>query len=168
MTLSQQIAQSLAELKGFSSPSPEVARWTGEQGLSVEIGFTGVDSLSCAFRELRLAADALCAAPIDSLQAWADQLCRRVTYLLEQLGPLEVDVPAQTVLVRSNPPTKDADRTSYYEMTVRAPGVVSLRRYVRDGEADRQAVDLVMTHEVLQRLVRDIVEAVPCTSGIPA
>lgn len=166
MLLNEQISQSLAGLKGLSSTAPKTVGWSIDHGPAVEIDFTAVESLSCAFRELRISADELKAAPLDVLKAWADQLCRKVTYLLEQIGALEADAEAQAVLVRSTPPTKDASRTSYYEMFVKAPGVVSLRRYVRDAATGkREAVDLAVTNEVLLRLVRDIVDAIPAVAG---
>lgn len=162
MLLHEQITQSLIGLKGQTSPIPRTVGWSAESGPAVEIDFTAVDGLSCAFRELRVTADALKAASLDALQAWADQVCRKVTYLLEQLGPLEIDRQEQVVLVRSNPPAKEADRTTFYEMFVKAPGVVSLRRYTRPArDAEREPLDIQITHEVLLKLVRDIVEAIP-------
>jgi hypothetical protein len=166
MLLHEQISRSLADLKGLSSLNPKTVGWSVDQGPAVEIDFTGIDSLSCAFRELRVSADALKAAPLDLLKGWADRLCERVTYLLEQIGPLELDGAAQAILVRSIPPAKDASRTSFYEMLVKAPGVVSLRRYVCEtASPDRQPVDINVTREVLLKLVRDIVEAIPTVTA---
>jgi hypothetical protein len=166
MLLHEQISQSLLGLKGLSSPTPKTVGWLVDHGPAVEIDFTAVESLSCAFRELRVSADELKAAPLDALKAWADRLCERVTYLLEHIGPLELDAEAQAVLVRSTPPTKDASRTSFYEMLVKTPGVVNLRRYVREApNGERQPIDLYVTNEVLLKLVRDIVEAIPTVAG---
>jgi hypothetical protein len=166
MLLREQISQSLVGLKGLSSPTPQTVGWSVDHGPAVEVDFTEVDSLSCAFRELRISADELKAAPLDALKAWADRLCERVTYLLEHMGPLEIDAEAQSILVRSTPPTKDASRTSFYEMLVKAPGVVSLRRYVRESATpDRQPVDIHVTNEVFLKLVCDIVEAVPAVAA---
>jgi len=160
MSLQEQITQSLGSLIGLSAPIPRTVGWSVDGGPAVEIDFTAADTLSCEFRELRVTADELKAAPLAALQAWADRLCRRVTYLLENLGPLEADQEGQTVLVRSTPPTKEADRTTFYEMLVKAPGIVSLRRYTRPArDAERVALDMQMTHEVLLKLVRDIVDA---------
>lgn len=163
MLLHEQITQSLAGLKGLADP--RTVGWSADGGTTIEADFTAVDSLSCAVRELRISADVLRTASMDELKAWADALCRRVTYLLEQIGPLEQDAEAQTVLVRSTPPTKEPDRISYYEMLVHAPGQVNLRRYTRAADGtDRQATDMLVTHEVLQRLVRDIVDAIPAVA----
>ncbi|MSR56587.1 MAG: hypothetical protein EXS05_02805 [Planctomycetaceae bacterium] len=162
MFFHDQVAQSLNALHGLMAPDTKTVAWQAADNVSVEVDFTAVESVGCAFRELRVIAGALEATSFATLQGWADELCRRVTYLLEQIGPLEADREAQTVLVRSSPPAKDAARTSFYEMLVHSPGVVSLRRYLCVAhDPARQAIDMQATHEVFLRLVRDLVEAVP-------
>jgi hypothetical protein len=133
-----------------------------EGGPAVAVDFTVVDSLSCGFRELRISADELKSSPFDALQAWANALCKKVTYLLETIGPLESDTAAQTVLIRSTPPAKQFEQTTFYEMLVQAPGTLSLRRYTRAAhDANRSSCDIQVTHEVLAKLVQDIVAAIP-------
>jgi hypothetical protein len=165
MSLAQQIAESLIQLKGYSSVSPRTATWRDERGLELSADFTAVDTLGCACRELRAAATSLNDAGFAAAAAWGEALSQRVTYLLERIGPLELDSAAQTVLVRSVPPTRLADKTSYYEIQIQAPGRLSLRRYERaPGTESRRQVDIHLTHEVLQRLACDIVETLPAGS----
>lgn len=160
MLLAEQITQSLASLKGLSSAIPKTVGWSVDRGLAVEADFTAVDSLGSAFRELRISAEELRDRPLDALQAWARAICQKVTYLLEHIGPLELDAEAQTVLVRSTPPTREPERTAFYEMLVQAPGVATLRRYNRAPHSiDRETVDIQVTHEVFLKLVSDIVAA---------
>jgi len=162
MLLHEQITHSLAGLKGLDSDAPATVAWSIEGGLAIAVDFTVVDSLSCAFRELRVSADELKAAGFDALQAWADSLCKKVTYLLEHIGPLECDTGAQTVLIRSTPPSKQPEQITFYEMLVQAPGTVSLRRYARAvHNDDRNLCDIQITHAVLTKLVQDIVAAIP-------
>jgi hypothetical protein len=162
MSLHEQITQSLAGLKGTATDVPKTVGWSAGVGPAIEVDFTVVDSLGCAFRELRVSADEFQNGAFDRLQTWAENLCGKVTYLLEHIGPLEADVGAQTVLVRSTPPTRQPEQTTYYEMLVKAPGVLSLRRYSRQaGGAERSACDIQITHEVLVKLVHDIVAAIP-------
>src|SRR5262249_55052812 len=143
MSLSEQIPQTLSSMKGFASESPRTVGWSVDAGPTVEAELTAVDSLSCALRELRISAPEFAAAPLEVLREWADRVCQRVTYLLEHIGPLEADAEAQAVLIRSTPPTKIAGQKSFYEMWVKAPGVVSLRRYRHSpGDTSREAVDL--------------------------
>ena len=93
------------------------------------------------------------------LQAWAGDVVRRVTYLLEPLAVLEFDASTQTVLVRSQPPTQKPAEIVYYEAIVQVPGTLSLMRY-SSPKADpfRQPVDMQMTNELLQRLVNDVIQ----------
>lgn len=166
MSLQEQIHQSLAGLKGTEPSVPRTVGWSDGTGPAVEVDFIAVDTLGCAFRELRVTADELKDCAFDRLKTWAENLCRKVTYLLEHIGPLEADAEASTVLVRSTPPTKAPDQTTFYEMLVQAPGVLSLRRYARPaGHGDRQPRDMQVTHEVLVRLVQDIVAAVPTAAA---
>jgi hypothetical protein len=162
MLLNEQITQSLASLRGLSSDVPKTVGWSVGGGPSVEVDFIVVDSLGCAFRELRLSAEELKSVPFETLRTWADALCKKVTYLLEHIGALELDAEAQTVLIRSTPPTRQPDQTTFYEMLVQAPGTLNLRRYSRAAHhPDRQPCDMQTTHEVLVKLVSDIVAAIP-------
>ena len=159
MSLHDQIAASLEGMKGLTFETPKTIGWAASGGPTVEVDFTAVDLLGCAFRELRITADELKDAPFERLKAWADELCRKVTYLLEHIGPLEVDTQAQTVLIRSIPPARRPAQTAFYEILVKAPGVLSLRRYTRAaGDPDRLPCDIRITHEVLAKLVGDLVD----------
>jgi hypothetical protein len=167
MLLNEQITQSLAGLKGLASDVPKTVGWSAGGGPAVEVDFTAVDSLGCAFRELRLSAEELKDVPFDRLRAWADELCKKVTYLLEHIGPLEADAESETVLIRSTPPTRQPDRTTFYEVLVQAPGRLNLRRYTRAAhQADRRPCDMQTTHEVLVKLVSDVVAAIPAVAVV--
>jgi hypothetical protein len=162
MLLNEQITQSLAGLMGLASDVPKTVGWSEGVGPTVEVDFTAVDSLGCAFRELRVSADELKNVPFETLKAWADDLCRKVTYLLEHIGPLELDSQAQTVLIRSTPPTREPEQTTFYEILVKAPGTLNLRRYSRAlRHSDREPCDIRIIHEVLLKLVADILAAIP-------
>jgi hypothetical protein len=159
MSLHDQIAASLEGLKGLTFEVPKTIGWATGGGPTVEVDFTAVDLLGCAFRELRVAVNELNGVPSERLKTWADHLCRKVTYLLEHIGPLEVDAQAQTVLIRSTPPSRLPAQTAFYEILVKAPGILSLKRYTRAaGEPDRLPCDIRITHEVLMKLVDDLVD----------
>src|SRR5262249_49058236 len=165
MLLHEQMIQSLAGLKGLASDVPKTVGWSAGRGPTVEVDFTAVDSLGCAFRELRLSAEELKDVPFDALKVWADELCRKVTYLLEHIGPLELDAEGQTVLIRSTPPTRQPEQTTFYEMLIKAPGTLNLRRYIRGVQADdRQPFFMQTTHEMVVRLVSVIVAVIPAAA----
>jgi hypothetical protein len=160
MSLHDQIAASLEGMKGLTFEVPKTIGWAVGGGPTVEVDFTAVDLLGCAFRELRIVVNELYDVPFERLKAWADDLCRKVTYLLEHIGPLEVDTQAQTVLIRSTPPARQPAQTAFYEILVKAPGNLSLKRYTRAaGEPDRLPCDIRITHEVLEKLVGDLVDS---------
>ncbi len=159
MSLHDQMAASLEGMSGVTFEVPKTIGWAVGGGPTVEVDFTAVDLLGCAFRELRIADNALNDVPFERLKAWADDLCRKVTYLLEHIGPLEVDAQAQTVLIRSTPPARKPGQTAFYEILVKAPGILTLRRYTRAaGDFDRLPCDMCITHEVLVKLVGDLVD----------
>lgn len=92
------------------------------------------------------------------LKTRAEQLCQRVTGLLEQLRLVEVDGPAQTALLRSEQPGQLGDDRFYYEVLLNGDGGTVVRRYQTPhaGQPRRQQVAFTLTHEVLAKLVRDL------------
>jgi len=159
MSLHDQIAASLEGMKGLSFEAPKTIGWAAGGGPTVEVDFTAVDLLGCAFRELRIDVNGPHDVPFERVKTWAEDLCRKVTYLLEHIGPLEIDAQAETVLIRSTPPARKPAQTAFYEILVKAPGTLSLRRYSRAaGEPDRLPCDIRITHEVLVKLVDDLVD----------
>lgn len=91
----------------------------------------------------------------DELKQTAERLSARLTYLLEPISPIEVDAHGCVVQMRSNPPHKDADRTTYYELLVSRAGELSLARYARASGQSREVIPAHVTREVLARLVSD-------------
>ncbi len=157
-----QIEATLAELKGLAAEPPQTVAWSAPGGEVLEADFTAVDSLGCAFRELRLEVPALAAAAFDIVIGWADDFCRRVNYLLEPLARVEQDSGAQVVLARSSPPDRQPARTAFYEIRLHAPNRFSLtRRFTTPDEPTPQPLDMFVTHELFQKLVRDLVSSIP-------
>jgi hypothetical protein len=130
----------------------------GGQRLQAEI--LALDTLACAFNHLGVELDALASSPVENLKQVADQIARRLTYLLEPITAVEVDRDQCAVQLRSNPPQKDDDNaTSYYELLVRRGGHVSLCRYKKQPGEIRRLVPAHVTREVFLRLVDDLSKA---------
>ena len=164
MSLSKQLNTELVRLIGFSSTNPKTVRLNGPDSVEIAIDLTAVDSMSCSSRELRLSVPALSGADFETLKKWAEELCRRVTYLLENIGPLEFDPDAGKVMIRSTPPSRQAGTMKFYEILLQSHsgGNFSLRRYEsKAGKPGRDQVDIQTTHEVLQKLIDDLVETIP-------
>lgn len=85
-------------------------------------------------------------------------LCRWITYLLQNIGPLEVDKAGSQLLIQSTPPDEQRESTKFYESVLKshAFGSFSLRCYASDlGKSGRVPVDIQLTHEVMLKFVSD-------------
>lgn len=163
MGLRQQLSQELARQQGLNVVIP-VRSVVADGGLTLEIDFLAVDTLGCSFEQLLLTVPSLSGTAFDALKSWAQSLSRRITYLLEQIGPLEYDEPAGEVLMRSTPPDQLVGGTQYYEILLQSHsgGRFALRRYRSvKGQAGRTPAPLTMTHEVLLKLADDLVDTIP-------
>ncbi len=164
MDLSIRITNELKQLTGLRTEQPKAVKLDDDDGNCLIIDFTAVDSMSCSFWEMRLRVESLDGASLDILKSWAKDLCQRITYLLENIGPLECDEEGKQVLLRSNPPDKKPDATKFYEIILhaQADGTLSLRRFrFQNGQEGRTQVEIQTTCEVLCKLVGDLVESIP-------
>ena len=84
----------------------------------------------------------------------------RLTYLLEAVGPIELDARSVTVQLRSIPPHKDETETEYYELLVRTGGQLLFRRYRQPASGDRRPIPATLTKEVVARLAADFLRSV--------
>lgn len=166
MLLSEQIERELQQLVGLTKPVPRIVVLHGDDGITADVEFMAVDSMSCAFREIRLSVPALKNCDFDLLKRWSEALGQRITYLLENIGPLEFDEVNKQVLVRSVAPSGQQGKKQFYEILLQAQtgSLFTLRRFVAEkGQPRRQRVDLQTTHEVLCRLLDDLVDTIPTT-----
>ena len=164
MNLSTQLNHELRQLAGFVSTTPKRVDLTDDDDVRLSVDFVAVDTLSCAFRELLLHVPKLMGRELAVLKQWADALAKRVTYLLENIGPIEIDRLGDKILIRSNPPDRSSTATKFYEvlLSAKSNGTFSLKRFsFEPGSSGRQNVDIQLTHEVLNKLIRDLLETVP-------
>jgi len=167
MSLASELSRELQDLAAVSPPDTSTISVATADGIELSVDVTGVDAMSCSFRELRLLVPALAATGADVLRGWAEEVCRRVTYLLENIGPLEVDEQNQSVLIRSTPPDRREEETLFYEVVLqsRSGGRFSLSRFrsKRDGSA-REQVDVQITQETLAKLINDLEASIPAAA----
>ncbi len=128
-------------------------------GSSVRCSLAALDVLACALDTLEVTVAALAEAPLARLSLAADAVSRRLTYLLEPIGPVEVDSNQCVVQLRSIPPQKDDNGSYYYELLVRGGGRLSLCRYAKEPGALRRRIPAQVTREVFLRLVTDLASA---------
>jgi hypothetical protein len=156
MSLNEILLQKLAKWRPDSSRQTlDVSEETG--GWSAAITAECVDIIGCRLWELVLRCSAK--TPLVELKARAEQISKRVTGLLEPLRLLEVDSGGNVALLRSEQPGQHGDERFYYEVLLEGNGGAALRRFQvpRTGEPRRQQVAFTLTHEVLGKLVRDLI-----------
>lgn len=129
-------------------------------GAVLRCEITAIDALAVSFRKLTLETLELAGVSLTQLEGIAKHLSEKLSYLLEPVEPIEADALTCTVQMRSNPPQKDDDGSSYYELLVKAGGELSLERYRKEPGARRAPLDATVTREVLMRLVGDFVGAI--------
>ena len=152
MSLSVQLEQQLATASGAASLTAQ----EGNDRLACDL--VAIDSLGVSVRRLELESTRLQGVAAERLREVADDLARRVSYLLEAIAPIEIDDQACTIQMRSKPPHRQENATSYYEVLVTA-AAISLKRFSKTRGTTRQPEPFDLTRQVLYRLVDDFVAA---------
>jgi hypothetical protein len=117
---------------------------------------THADALACAFIVFELRTDRLSGKDSQQLTLTAERLSERLSYLLEPIRTIEIDKETCVIQLRSLPPLKNDDGTTYYELVVRH-GAIQLSRYHRAPGEQRQRIPAHVTREVFVRLADDFV-----------
>lgn len=120
-----------------------------------------IDAIACTFARFQLRSDHLANATLEQLKKLSDSLSARLNYLLEPISPVESDAESCSVQMRSTPPHKDDDGTTYYELLVRRGGDLSLCRYSKQPGSARQVIPAHVTREVFCRLANDFEATIP-------
>jgi hypothetical protein len=153
MTLAERLEQA-AEAATTGGPPPWSVR-VAEGGVEVTLELTAIESLACAFERLDVRNVAWAGKPIAEVKRVAEDLAKRLTYLLETIRPIETDPEHCVVQMRSSPPRREEDKSSYYELIVERSGALSLRRYEKQPGDVRRQVPILLTREVFRRLLTD-------------
>ena len=165
MSLSLDLSAALVPLIGQSFVPAQTVTVSDGSGVTLSVDLLSVETLGVSCEELRLEVPSLGAATLDVLKKWGDALCKRVTYLLENLGPLEYDASSNEVLIRSTPPDQGMPGTTkYYEVLLSSHGAgrFTLRRFRNDSaNPGRVPVPIQVTHEQLAKLVNDLTATIP-------
>jgi hypothetical protein len=129
-----------------------------EAGLaSVRCDVVAADGVGCAIAKLECQAIGRGPAAAD-LARYANDLCKRVTYLMEPLRVVEFD-PKAGALVLSEKPRRKGDSVGYYHLHAKPSGATVLHR-VEFSESAKQRVfsPFALTHDQLEQLVDDLVD----------
>jgi hypothetical protein len=153
MTLAERLEQAAEAATTGGSPPWTVSVAEGDLEVSLEL--TALESLACAFDRLDVRNRAWAGKPIGEIKRIAEDLSGRLTYLLESIRPIETDPEHCVVQLRSSPPRREEDKSSYYELIVERAGALSLRRYEKPSGEVRRQVPILLTREVFRRLLGD-------------
>jgi hypothetical protein len=163
MSFLTSLTQSLQAQTGWAGSVPLTIS-ARDAAVDCEVDVTAIDRLSCSIAEIRLGGPFLANATYNQLQDWARNFSRKITYLLEELGPLEFDPQAGQVLVRSIKPDTLPDGTAYFEvmLELQTGTMFSMKRYrYVKGQPGRNPIDMHLTVEVLSKLLNDLVISFP-------
>lgn len=153
MTLSQQLEQ---HLQAAGTGPAKLCAQDGQESAVVDL--VAIGTLGVSANLVQVKSKRLDAATPDKLREVANALAKHVSYLLEAIAPVEVDDQACTIQMRSTPPYRAENATSYYEILVTA-GCIALKRYKKTKSKVRQSESYDITRQVLGRLVDDFVAA---------
>ena len=109
MSLRSQVLDGLDAAGSITPGAPQTISWPTPDG-PLKAHVTSLDRVGVAFDDLTLAAASLANASIDRLKLIASKLAAKLTYLLEDVGPTEIDFDGATVQLRSKTPYRDGDR----------------------------------------------------------
>jgi hypothetical protein len=163
MTLSRKID---VALDGPDAGTPPCDLVLEDGGHRLAVHLTASGPVGLAFDSLELSATPREGAGAGwspaALKAWGERIAARVSYLMEPLVVLEQDALAGEVAIRSHAPTARGDLRAFYEIRIAPGGTLHLARLGFDeASRRRRPVDCMMTREVLERLVDDIVASIP-------
>jgi hypothetical protein len=150
MTLSQRMMEGLR-----NAPSGQDAQICGsDETLRVEITLADSGRLGCLLGRLDVQpreGDRLNIDPV--------QLTQKITYLEEGLDIIEMEGEGGRTLLRSAPPRKDQEITTFFEMVLEPSKGLSLVRYRYDPDrGERTPVSAPLTRDTLERLIGDLIE----------
>jgi hypothetical protein len=156
MTLHAQFQQQLAKLDSGGGKARLVAE---ENSRQLVCDVAEHNALATSFNQLQLRTAELAGATVADLERIGKNLADRLTYLMEPISSIEIDAQACVVQMRSNPPQRDDDGRTYYELLARRGGEIALCRYRKENGAGRQQIPATVTREVLLRLAGDFCAA---------
>jgi len=157
MSLRSEIITALDQLGSFAVGPRELS--LAADGVRLQCDIQSADQLALAINRTVVTVDKLRTAPLAKLETIAAGLAKRLTYLLEPISPIETDQEQCIVQMRSNPPSKGDDGTTYYELLVRRGGELELVRFRKIPGQVRETIAATLTREVFTRLINDLATA---------
>jgi len=162
MTLDAMVLQKIADWQPSGQGRQTLSLHDPASGWLLRLDFDRRDEFSIVLWELQICRSGEPAQGAqEAVTLWA-QHASNLTGLLETLQIVEIDHQRIEALLRSSESAQRDGQIFYYEVLLKANREALVRRY-RGGKpgAPREQVSFVLTHEVLAKLVRDIVTGHP-------
>jgi hypothetical protein len=138
------------------SARPFPQTWSAQGShLQCTLQAASIDSLACSLEEIVCQPLEGSRWSAQQMQHFADRICQQVNYLMEPLQVVEFDSSSAALQARSTTPTRQDDVRSYFELALSASSATLRRFSTRPGES-RQRSTMVITQEVLARLLADL------------
>jgi hypothetical protein len=157
MSFRTELITALDQLGSFAAGPRELS--VAADGVRLWCEIQSADQLALAVNRSLVTVDKLQTAPLAKLESIAAALAKRLTYLLEPISPIEIDHEQCIVQMRSSPPSKGDDGTTYYELLVRRGGELELVRFRKIPGQPRETIPATLTREVFLRLTTDLATA---------
>lgn len=159
MTLRETLLPRLAEWVPVGEDRPSESFPLPEHGWTARLTAERVDTVGCRILELQLTRDNPVAENAEALTAQAKAAASRVSGLMEPLRLIEVDGVSQVAMLRSEGPPSNGDFVQYYEVRFQGRNLIRVERIKasKNPPASREAIAFALTHEVIAKLVEDLV-----------
>ena len=156
MSISRALMDGLGARTPFSGGVQRLE--AAEAGLaSVRCDVVAADGVGCQVVELECRTIGRTPAAND-LVRYANDLSKRINYLMEPLRVVEFD-PKAGALVLSDKPRRKGDSVGYYHFHAKPTGETVLHRVEFNPSAPRKVFSpFALTHEQLEQLVEDLVD----------
>ena len=155
MSLKDQINSEFARITQLGVPAGTATQLAIDSDTGrLECELTELDKIGCSFAGFVFRSERFASKSVDELKRLSESLAAKLSYLLEPIRPVEVDRGECVVQMRSNPPQKDDDGTSYYELLAKS-GQLSLCRFNKPRGDARRVIPAQVTREVFHRLAHD-------------
>jgi hypothetical protein len=150
MNLSQRIIEELR-----TAPSGQTAEICAfDEKLWVEVELADSSRLGCLLDRLDVQPGGGYHLNIDPVR-----MTQKITYLEEELEIIEVEGQGGRTVLRSAPPRKEDQITSFFEVVLEPAKGLSLVRYRYDPDmGERTPVSAPLTRDALERLIGDLIE----------
>ncbi len=156
MSLAPSLEQELNRL-ALLTPATGTARLVWRSG-DLQIQVAAVDAIGCAIDQVLLTFSAPRTTDAQRIRTIAEQLCRQLRYLVEPLEVLEVVQVPPVVQARSQPPTRNPQGSTFYELKLDAASFLLVRYHAPKGQP-KVTTPMKLTREILARVVDDLVAA---------